>query len=542
MTSSVLERLRQLTEVGIALSAQKDNQRLLEQILVSAKAMTNADGGTLYLRTDDDRLRFVIMLTDSLNLCLGGTNGGPIAFSPLPLYDDSGRPNRTMVASYAAVEGRTVNIADAYEAEEFDFSGTRAFDEKTGYRSRSFLTVPMRNHENNIIGVLQLINARRAETGEVVSFSEEDQQVVESLSSQAAVALTNKRLIDAQRRLFESFIELIAGAIDDKSPYTGGHCRRVPELTMMLADAAAATRDGPLEGFSLTEDDRYELKIAGWLHDCGKITTPEYVVDKSTKLETICDRIDLVDVRFEVLKRDAEIRLLKAKLAGQGNGADLAALEREHEQELHSLEDERQFLERSNIGTEEMSVSDRDRVRQIGQRTWRAPDGAAGTVLTEDEVYNLTVPRGTLTPEERDIIDHHIVATIKMLESLPYPSYLEKVPEYAGGHHEKMDGTGYPRGLVREQMSVPARVMAIADIFEALTAKDRPYKDGMKLSEALQIMGRMKLNNHIDPDLFDVFVRDKVYLRYAEKFLDPAQIDSVDETQIPGYVPPGPSH
>jgi HD-GYP domain-containing protein (c-di-GMP phosphodiesterase class II) len=543
MTSSVLERLRQLTEIGIALSAEKDNHRLLERILESAKALTNADGGTLYLRTDDDRLRFAIMLTDSLGLCLGGTSGGAITFAPLPLYDAGGEPNRSMVAPYAAVVGRTVNIADAYQVAEFDFSGTRAFDERTGYRSKSFLTVPMRNHENAIIGVLQLINARDPETGAVGVFSEEDQQLVESLSSQAAVALTNKRLLDAQRRLFESFIELIAAAIDDKSPYTGGHCRRVPELTMMLADAAAATIDGPLKDFQMDEEDRYQLKIAGWLHDCGKITTPEYVVDKSTKLETIFDRIRLVEARYEILKRDVRVRLLEAKLAAQGNGAgpDLTRLERGYAQELRTLEDEREFLRHCNIGGEEMSPQDQDRVRQIAERRWRNGEDSEFPLLTDDEVYNLTIPKGTLTPEEREVIDHHIVATIRMLESLPYPQYLKDVPEYAGGHHEKMDGTGYPRGLTREQMSVQARVMAIADIFEALTAKDRPYKDGMRLSEALRIMGKMKLDNHIDPDLFYVFVRDKVYLRYAQVFLDPAQIDDVDESAIPGYFPPGPS-
>jgi HD-GYP domain-containing protein (c-di-GMP phosphodiesterase class II) len=541
MTSSVLEPLRQLTEIGIALSAEKDNERLLEQILESAKALTNADGGTLYLRTDDDRLRFAIMLTDSLDLRLGGTSGEAVTFAPLPLYDARGEPNRSMVAPYAAVMGRTVNIADAYQVAEFDFSGTRAFDENTGYRSKSFLTVPMRNHENDIIGVLQLINARDPETGAVGAFSEEDQQLVESLSSQAAVALTNKRLLDAQRRLFESFIELIAGAIDDKSPYTGGHCRRVPELTMMLADAAAATREGPLKDFEMDEENRYELKIAGWLHDCGKITTPEYVVDKSTKLETIFDRIQMVEARYEILKRDAHIRLLEGRLAAQGNGpdTDVARLERGYAEELRALEDERAFLQRCNIGGEEMSPECQDRVRRIAERRWRNGDGGESPALTDDEVYNLTIPKGTLTPEEREVIDHHIVATIRMLESLPYPQYLKNVPEYAVGHHEKMDGTGYPRGLTRQQMSVQARVMAIADIFEALTAKDRPYKDGMKLSEALRIMGRMKLANHIDPDLFDVFVHDKVYLRYAQAFLDPAQIDAVDASAIPGYVPPG---
>ena len=304
----------------------------------------------------------------------------------------------------------------------------------------------------------------------------------------------------------------------------------------MLADATVATNQGPLKDFVQSDEERYALTIAAWLHDCGKITTPEYVVEKSTKLETIYDRIHLIDTRFEVLKRDAEIRLLEAKLevSSSGRNEELAVLEENYQRAVNRLEEERQFLRRCNIGGEEMLTEDQERVREIGRYGWRFSGQDQG-LLNDDEVYNLTVPKGTLTPEERKIINYHIVATIKMLESLPYPRYLQKVPEYAGGHHERMDGHGYPRGLTREQMSVPARIMGIADVFEALTAKDRPYKDGMRLSQALQIMGRMKLNNHIDPDIFDVFVREKVYLRYAKAFLDPNQIDEVDESQIPGY-------
>ncbi len=538
MTSAVIERLRRLNAIGVDLSAEKDNNRLLERILRSARELTNADGGTLYLAVDENTLKFEIVLTASLGLHLGGTSSEPVPFYPIRLFDPDGNPNHSMVAAYAAVEGVTVNIPDAYQAEAFDFSGTRAFDHKTGYRSESFLTVPMRDHENKIIGVLQLINARAPESEEVVPFSTEDQELVESLSSQAAVTLSNKRLIDDQRRLFESFVKLIAGAIDDKSPHTGGHCRRVPELTMMLADAAAAD-DGPLQDFKMDSEQRYALTIAAWLHDCGKITTPEYVVEKSTKLETIYDRLHMVDTRFEVLRRDAEIRLLKAKLAAGSNGADagMEALEEEYRAENRRLDEETAFLHRCNIGSEEMSVADQERVRAIGRRRWQGPNGDSQELLSDDEIYNLTVARGTLTPEEREIINYHIVASIKMLEALPYPEYLKDVPEYAAGHHERMDGRGYPRGVIREQMSVPARAMGVADIFEALTAKDRPYKDGMKLSAALHIMGRMRLDNHIDPDLFDVFVRKKVYLRYAQEFLEPAQIDEVDESRIPGYSP-----
>ena len=442
-----------------------------------------------------------------------------------------------MVAAKAAVTGETVNIRDAYNAPDFDFSGTRAFDETTGYRSKSFLTVPLRNHEDEVIGVLQLINAVSKDSGGLVPFSVADQELVMSLASQAATVLTKERLIKEHRTLFESFIELIAAAIDDKSPYTGGHCRRVPELTLMLADAAAQTQYGPLKEFGMTEDDRYELKIAGWLHDCGKVTTPEHVVDKSTKLETIYDRIQIVNVRFEVLKRDAEIRVLKQKLEAKEKGKRVneKKLDKALAAELEQLERDREFLNVCNVGSESMATADQERVERVATYRWVDNDGNDANFLTEEEIYNLNIKKGTLTPEEREIINHHIVATIKMLESLPYPKHLRRVPEFACGHHEKMDGTGYPRGLTRDEMSVQARVMGIADIFEALTADDRPYKPAMPVSEALQVLGRLKVNNHIDPDLFDVFVRKKVYLRYAQQFLEPRQIDHVDVSKIPGY-------
>jgi HD-GYP domain-containing protein (c-di-GMP phosphodiesterase class II) len=530
------QRLEQLNAIGASLSAERDINRLLESILAAAKTITRADGGTLYRVTEERTLRFEIVRTSSLKYYLGGTTGNPVPFYPIQLYKD-GKPNHSMVAAHAALTGKTVNIPDAYAAEGFDFSGTRAFDAKTGYRSKSFITVPMRNHDHEIIGVLQLINAHDPSSGEVVAFSPSDQRLAESLASQAAVALTNRMLIMQLEQLFESFINLMNSAIDEKSPYTGGHCQRVPVLTMLLADAVNDTREGPLRDFTMSEKDRYELKIAGLLHDCGKVTTPVHIVDKATKLETIFDRVHLIDTRFEVLKRDAEIESLHRKMAFLQDRKPMEAggEEKRLRDRLRALDDDRRFLHQSNIGSERMSDDDVARVRRIAAYRWRDTAGHEADFLTADEVKNLTVRAGTLTDDERKVINHHIVATIKMLEALPWPKHLTKVPEYAGGHHERMDGKGYPKGLTREQMSVQARCMGIADIFEALTAKDRPYKKGKTLSESLEILGRMKENGHVDPDLFDIFVRNKVYRRYADMFLDPEQIDTVDEARIPGY-------
>lgn len=485
---------------------------------MAAKTITHADGGTLYRVTEDfQALRFEILKTDSLHISMGGSSGHVIEFPNLPLYDGNGRPNDSLVAAYAAIRNQTVNISDAYTELNFDFSGTRLFDQQTGYRSQSFLAVPMKDHEGDVIGVLQLINALHPETGQVVPFSASDQSLAESLASQAAIAITSRNLMGQLEALFESFIKLINLAIDEKSHHTGDHCQRVPALTMMLAEAVNATQSGPMASFTMDERDRYELKIAGLLHDCGKVTTPVHVADKATKLQTLFDRIELVDTRFEVLKRDLEIAALRAQIA--------------------ALDADRDFLRTVNQGAESMKESDLKRVREIGQgQFWRNAEGLEAEFLSANELENLTIRAGTLTASERGTINHHIVATIKMLEQLPWPKHLKNVPEFAGGHHERMDGKGYPKGLTRDQMSVQARIVGIADIFEALTARDRPYKQGMKLSQAMGIMHKYRWGGHIDPDLFDVFVNEGVYLRYARQYLDPWQIDEVNPQAWPQPV------
>jgi HD-GYP domain-containing protein (c-di-GMP phosphodiesterase class II) len=543
LVGDLLARLDQLNAIGAALSKERDTDALLEGILIAAKNITRADGGTLYRMTDDGgALRFEIMRTSSLGLFLGGTTGQAIEFPALPLVGADGSFNDSMVATYAAIHDRTVNIADAYEEEGFDFSGTRAFDARTGYRSQSFLTVPMKDHEGEVIGVLQLINAQAPDLDRVVTFSESDQRLVESLASQAAIALSNRQLIMQLEALFESFIRLINMAIDDKSPYTGGHCNRVPELTMMLAEAVDATRDGPLAGFKMGERDRYELKIAGLLHDCGKISTPVHVVDKATKLQTLFDRIALLDTRIEVLRRDVEIAALKRQLAlrpcvdAQAEAriaADCAA-------EQAALREDRAFLRALNKGAENCTDASLARLHALSKaRSWVNPQGLEVPFLTDDELENLSIRRGTLTAKERDIINYHIVATNRMLEQVPWPKHLRNVPEFAGGHHERMDGRGYPKGLMRHEMSLQARMLGIADIFEALTAADRPYKPGMKVSQALQILVRFKKNGHIDPDLFDVFMNQRVYRRYAERFLDADQMDIAPEPLVPDMAAAG---
>ena len=516
----IIKQLEKLIEIGIALSSKMDTDQLLEMILFGAKSLTGADGGTLY-SIQENSIRMEIVHSTSLNLWLGGKSNNPINLPEIPLYNEDGSPNFSNVVSYSYHKHAIVNIDDAYNNSRFDFSGTKKFDELNHYHSKSFLSVPFTNHENDIVGVLQLINAIDPETGETISFDEVSQRFTQTLTSLVALVLTKQNLINDLEAMFESMIHLVATAIDDKSPYTGGHCRRVPELTMMLAEAAHNTKTGYLKDFTMTDNDRYELKIAGWLHDCGKITTPEYVVDKATKLETIFDRLELVKTRFEVLKRDACIKMLEQKLADPANSA---VFETAYQAEINQLEDDLAFIKKANTGGEFMIQADKERIFAIAQGSWQL-SGEILPALSKNEVDNLIIERGTLNDEERNKINHHIVATIAMLNKIKFPKHLKRVPEYAGGHHEKMDGKGYPNGLTREQMTIQARVMAIADIFEALTAVDRPYKSGKTISQALFILKKMKEDQHIDPDLYDAFIEQKVYLQYARKFLSADQID-----------------
>lgn len=516
-----------LAEIGYQLSYERDLPTLLNLIIVEGMRITNADGGTLYLRTEDDRLAFEIMKNKTMGTDFGGISDTPIPeqIYPVKLYTEDGKPNHNNVSAYVGLTGKTLNIPDAYENDDFDFSGAKGFDQRFGYRSQSFLTIAMKNHENDIIGVLQLLNATNPATEAVIPFSKDTQKLIESLASQAAVAITNVRLIEGLENLLESFIQLIADAIDEKSPYTGGHCSRVPAIAMMLAEKVNETKEGQFADIQFSKEDMDELRIAAWLHDVGKITTPEYVVDKATKLETIYDRVHELNTRFDVLKRDAEIAYLKAVMAEPDK-------ETEHKEKfdarLIQLESDRLFLNQCNTGGEFMADDLKDRVKEIAKQKV-VLNGEEQDLLSEDWVMNLNISRGTLTNSERDKINDHIVVTIDMLEKLPFPKHLKRVPEFAGGHHETMIGTGYPKGLTKDDMSIQARIMGIADIFEALTASDRPYKKGKTLSEAMRIMGFFKIDHHIDADLFDVFLKEKVYQEYADEYLDPKYIDEVDE-------------
>lgn len=538
-------------ELLVALSGEPNTGRLLERILSEAQGMTQADGGSLYLLRDDapsadksdsgspgasgkhgtglhgdsrqQRLEFALVRNDSLKINQGGS-GAEISLPPIALHLADGSENHHHVAAHTALTGAVVNIHDAYASEQFDFSGTQAFDKKHDYRSVSFLTIPLMNHLNEVIGVLQLVNARHPKTREIIPFSEYVEPLAKALASYAAIALNNLILVQELKNLLDAFIKVIAQAIDAKSPHTSGHCQRVPLLTEMIARAACID-ETTFADFNFDEDGWYELHVAAWLHDCGKLSTPDSVLDKSTKLHTLTDRIDSVETRFSVMRMQKENDMLRAIIAAPDQRD---VLQKQLDHDLVEMADDLAFIQTANKGGEFMAEESKDRVRKLAQYSWLDSEGKEHPLLDEDEVYNLCIERGTLTHEERQVINNHMQVTIDMLESLPFPRKLRRVPEYAGGHHEKMDGSGFPRGLTRQQMSLPARMMAIADIFEALTAKDRPYKDPMKISQALSILKKMREGDHIDPDLYELFLRQRVWEKYAKQVLDDEQLDVTD--------------
>ena len=500
--------LPRLLRVAQHLSEQKDVPRLMDALLREARFLCKADTGWVWLYRDSSQ--------DEGLFCLASPSGGGAVREVAELF----RPldgDGLVETCFADGEPLTAVLADLQlPKEDQSLLSLLAPD------CRATQLWPLYNHEGRVTGVVQLAyqrdvphNLQRLENGHLI---------FQSLLTYGGTALSNLTQVQDLKGLLDAFIKVLAQAIDAKSPHTSAHCQRVPVITEMLAQAACDDQS-QFADFSLDEDGWYELHVAAWLHDCGKLATPDSVLDKSTKLHTLHDRIDEVASRFAALRAEICFRYERDCL----HTPHLEPSLRERmEQEISALTGDLTFLERINRGGEAMAEDDQQRVRDIADRRWTDAWGQSKPLLTENEVKNLCIPRGTLTPEERQIINGHMDVTLDMLGSLPFPAKLRQVPEYAGGHHEKMDGTGFPLGLTREQMSIPARIMAIADIFEALTAKERPYKTPLKLSEALAIMQRMRDNDHLDPDLYALFIRSRVWREYGERHLDPVQLD-VDE-------------
>lgn len=503
--------IQRMAEIGISLSAEHNINVLLEKIVTEACNFTNADGGTLYL-LEGERLNFCISKSISLGISIGGATGQPVTYEPVPL-------DPAFVSAYAAIMRKTVNIPDVYESTEFDFTGPKKYDEVTGYRSVSMLVVPMMNHEDDVIGVLQLLNAQDPDTGDVISFDDHSVVLAESLASQAAVAITNARLIKETERLFESFLQVMVTALDARSKYTHGHVRRVAGLALELATAINETDEGPFKDIHFSDDEINELRIAGWMHDIGKIITPQHVMDKAVKLETIFDRSELVKTRYELILSQIKTRYLEEKIELVKENAPekkLAALEEKFEKEKADAEAEMDFVLRCNNPGEFMKDMEVESLKRIAGKNYDI-NGEKHPRLTGDELENLSIRKGSITEDEREIMKDHIRITIRMLDKIPFIKKLKNVPLYAGSHHEALDGSGYPRGLKAGNLPLQSRILALADFFEALTASDRPYKKRMPLEKAFSIVESEVQKGRLDAELFRLFKDRKVYDNFLEK-------------------------
>ena len=552
-------KLHLVTQAGVAITRERDIVNILEVTLHTARKLTNADAGSIYMlheefaddpvdpaRIEHRELRFVALQNETMDTYLVGEEIE--LMPPVPLAID-GEPNLANVSAYCVNKGVLLSFDDVYAAEGFAFEGTQAYDEANDYRSQSMLVIPLEDHEDNVIGVLQLIN-RRDRHGEVIGFSRNDVELVQSVSYPAAASITAQRLIQEQATLFNAFVNVLAQGLGEKSPHTYNHIRRVTALGESISETLSQWQDGMYAGVQFSAEEIEEIRLAGWLHDIGKMTTPEHIVSKQVKLQFVMDRFELVVERFNSRLKDTRIAMLEAQLDATRRGADageLDAIAATYAAEVEKLEAKLNTLFAANRGGESVSDEVSDLVEELslmdvarefstavsinhGYPLVTAVERAKqpGRVVDAWEKENLLVGRGTLNQREREAINLHADRSWRWLMSLPFPRKQKRLPLYAGAHHEHLNGSGHPNGLAAEQMPLQSRILAIADIYEALVAPDRPYKGPMKLSEALAILGTMVREGKLDGEIMRVFLYSGCYLRYAEEFLDAEQIDAVD--------------
>ena len=502
-----------IMDINFALSSQTNKDKLYEMILSLTRKVTQCEAGSLYIKSQNNKyLEFKVVQNDPLKIFMGGTKG-TLTWEPLPFTLANGESNDEMVAIVCVKEKRIINILDVYDTKEYTFDGTIAFDKKTGFRSQSMLVIPLINHEDEVIGVLQLIN--KVHNKKSISFNQFDERIVKALSSQAAMALTNTQLILSLENFLNDFIKTIAKAIDTKSPYTMNHIGKVSTLSNLIAKSIDDNND-VYKNINFTENDYKQIELAAWVHDIGKISIPEYVMDKSTKLQGINDKINLIEEKFENLKKDYEILCLKNKISKE-----------EYINKINKINDDMSFLQKTNIGTEFMSDENINRIQNIAKYSY-FKNSKKEAILMEEDVYKLSVRKGTLTKEEKHIMNHHAKLSFEMLSTLTFPKKYSEVLDIASNHHEKLNGKGYPRGLSAKDLTLKDRIMILSDIFEALTSNDRPYKNAKKLSEVFKILFSMANNNEIDKELLLFFYNSDALKQYSQNELDRDQCDKVE--------------
>ena len=510
-------QIKKMSDIGRALSGVHDLNALLEMIVDQARSFTNADAGTLYI-VEDETLRFQIVQNDSLKIFMGGKTGETIPFPPVELKESN-------VSAFVALKGKSVNIPDVYDTNLFDFTGPKKFDQSTGYRSKSMLVVPMKNHDNDVIGVLQLLNATNPVNNEVIAFSQDYENLSESLASQAAVSITNAKLISNMTELFEAFVKVMATAIDEKSPVTGGHIRRVADLTLTMAEVIHNHDEGAFKDRKFSPDQMYELRIAAYMHDIGKVTSPVEIVEKAKKLQTIFDRIHYIRLRMDYIIQKVKLEGQQKKIELLERKADLAEIKKvelKSEKQIQEMEDIRSFINKCNEPGEFLEDETLDKLKEISLRTYLDNEGQQQPFITEDELLNLSIRRGSITDAERKKMQDHAAVTLKMLKQIPFTKKLKNIPSFAGAHHEFINGKGYPLGLKGDEIPFEGKLMAVTDIAEALTASDRPYKKAMPLETVYRILRSMAKNGELDNDMVELFINEEIYKTYQEKHETPA--------------------
>ena len=519
----LIQQINRLAEIGRALSGEHDLNTLLEKICDEVRKFTYADACTLYI-AKENQLHIRIFQNHTMGIRMGGKTGEEINMPPVNLVESN-------VSAYVALKGVSVNIPDVYDTDLFDFTGPKAFDKETGYHSTSMLVCPMRNHENDIIGVLQLVNALNPDTRKIIPFSPDYVSLTESLASQAAVSITNARLINDMEHLFESFVEVMATAIDEKSPITGGHIRRVANLTMVMAEELHKSNKSPFQNINFSPEKFHELRVASWMHDIGKVTTPVEIIEKSKKLETIFDRIQFVDMRMQFIIQSVQLESAQTQLKLSQEGAapeKIKAQEEAANKNIQELQETREFITKCNEPSEFLEDEYIERLQKIAKRTYKDERGNEQPFLTPDELKNLSIRKGSINEQERQIMKNHAQITLDMLAKIPFTKNLKEIPNFAGAHHECINGRGYPLGLQGDEIPFEGKMMAVTDIAEALTAKDRPYKKAMPLEQVYKILRSMADKDELDRDLVEFFINENVYEVYQAKHETPDSASPVE--------------
>ncbi len=520
-----LRHIKQLTHIGQSLSSETDLDKIFEMILDEGIAFTKSDGATIYRVSDDNNaLEFQLVYNATLNMRQGGSHD-PIAWPPVALYDENGNPRKSNIVSAVYHSKQSLWFDDVYKAEGYDISGTLKSDRNSGYRCKAMLTIPLKDHEDTVLGVIQFINPLD-DSGEIISFTEEHRTMLSSLSSQAAIALSNRKLIASLEDLLMQFMRSIAGAIEKKSKYSSDHITRVALLTDMIAERINTATEGAFADIHFSENELKEISMAGWMHDIGKIITPEFVMDKSCKLERIMDGFNLVKSRVAHIKTLFKYLSLKMKDTEFQEFAH-KVLACNDQDPIVFLDEATEFIKELNIGGEFVPDDTIARMEALAAIDFEY-EGERYFILDETDRKNLSIRRGTLNSDELKVMRAHVSVTWDMLSQLSFPKKYANVAFYAATHHEALNGSGYPKGLDAPRLPLQSRMIAVADIFEALTAADRPYKTPKTLSESLKIMAFMAKNGHLDKDLVDFFMDSHLYLDFAQDHMREEQIDEVD--------------